>query len=179
MKVLFVCTANVCRSPYLQLRGAAFAGPGVELSSAGTYVREPLAMDPTMAQLARDRGAEVDGTHLSRPLGRSEAEAADLVLTAGAEHRHWILENWPALVRITFTLGAFDRAVRAAAPELRGQQLLDVVHSHRGAARPEDEILDPFGQGLDAAIRAADHMDQLLASTIPRLVAARGPESAP
>ena len=38
IRVLFVCTANICRSPYLELRARQLLGPdsGVEVSSAGT-----------------------------------------------------------------------------------------------------------------------------------------------
>ena len=37
LRVLFVCTANIARSPYLEVRARQLAGPGVgvEFGSAG------------------------------------------------------------------------------------------------------------------------------------------------
>ena len=39
MRVVFVCTANICRSPFLELSARTLAGAGadVEFSSAGTH----------------------------------------------------------------------------------------------------------------------------------------------
>ena len=48
MKVLFVCTANICRSPSAELLARA-AGPGdVEFSSAGTHARDGEPISPDM-----------------------------------------------------------------------------------------------------------------------------------
>ena len=63
IRVLFVCTANICRSPYLELRARQLLGPdsGVEVSSAGTYGFDAAPVTDTMeAEFAR-WGTEVDG----------------------------------------------------------------------------------------------------------------------
>ena len=37
LRVLFVCTANICRSPFMEIYARSLAGDGVVVSSAGTY----------------------------------------------------------------------------------------------------------------------------------------------
>src|SRR4029077_11961102 len=51
IRVLFVCTANICRSPYLELRARQLFGPdaGVEVSSAGTDGFDAAPVSDTMA----------------------------------------------------------------------------------------------------------------------------------
>ena len=74
MKVLYVCTANICRSPLAAglLRQAAV--PGVQVASAGTraVVGAPGCSVPS---------------HRSSPLSREAIAWADLVLTAARDHQ--------------------------------------------------------------------------------------------
>src|SRR6185312_17262972 len=51
IRVLFVCTANICRSPYLELRARQLLGPdsGVEVASAGTHGFDAEPVSDTMA----------------------------------------------------------------------------------------------------------------------------------
>ncbi len=51
LKVLFVCTANICRSPFMELVARQLAGPdaAVEFSSAGTHGFRDHPMDDVMA----------------------------------------------------------------------------------------------------------------------------------
>ena len=73
--MLFVCTANICRSPFLELTARRLSGPGsgVEFSSAGTHGFDSHAMDDVMvATLARtprpaSRAAASPGRSSRRP----------------------------------------------------------------------------------------------------------------
>ena len=51
MRVLFVCTANICRSPSMELMARALVGDGTDLAfaSAGTHGFVDHEMDATMA----------------------------------------------------------------------------------------------------------------------------------
>ena len=51
LSVLFVCTANICRSPYMEIAGRAMLAPDAEVafSSAGTLGFVDREMDRTMA----------------------------------------------------------------------------------------------------------------------------------
>jgi sulfate adenylyltransferase len=170
IRVLFVCTANICRSPYLELRARQLLGPdsGVEVSSAGTHGFDSSPVSDTMtAEFAR-RGTEVDGFR-SRTATGEMVDAADVVLTAEASHRTRLLEDRPAAFRKIFTLGQFVASTRAADPSLRGRELLAALQSRRVPASPDHDIDDPYRRGPEAARQAAVTMEALLEVVVDRL----------
>jgi sulfate adenylyltransferase len=170
LRVLFVCTANICRSPYLELRARQLLGAdsGVEVSSAGThgFVDEPVS-DTMEAEFARF-GTDTS-TFGSRMLTAELVDRADLVLTAEAEHRARLLEDRPAAFRKTFTLGQFVASARTADPRLHGRALVEELASRRVPAAPEHDVADPYRRGPEAAARAAAQMEQLLEELVDRL----------
>ncbi len=170
LRVLFVCTANICRSPYLELRARQLFGPdaGVEVSSAGTHGFDASPVSDTMeAEFAR-WGTEVDGFR-SRAATGEMIDEADVVLTAEAAHRTRLLEERPGAFRKIFTLGQFVESARAADPSLHGRALLDALESRRVPASPDQDIADPYRRGPEAARRAAVTMEQLLEVVVEKL----------
>jgi len=167
MRVLFVCTANICRSAYAELmaRHVLGADPSVEVGSAGThgYVDHPL--DPPMADQLRARGVDPAGFR-SRRLTAAMVADADLVLTAEVAHRQRILEDRPEAFRRVFTLGqlarTLDEAGVGADHPRRGVDLLADLRTAFRPADPADDVLDPYRRGDDAAARAAEHLDTLV-----------------
>jgi sulfate adenylyltransferase len=176
LKVLFVCTANICRSPYMEVHARALAGPdsGLEFSSAGTHGFRERAMDDEMAAalaaaLGADAPADDRADFRSRPLTAELLRDADLVLTAERTHRQLILDDHPAEFRKVFTLGQFAAAVSSADPDLRGRALLAHTAEHRGAADAALDIPDPYRRGADAARTCGTRIDDLLRVIIPSL----------
>ncbi|WP_322937093.1 adenylyl-sulfate kinase [Nocardioides bizhenqiangii] len=175
LSVLFVCTANICRSPYMELRAGALLLPGgpatIELASAGTHGFRNRGVDETMAAVLRDRGLGDDriGAFSSRPLTRELVEAADLVLTAESSHRAFVLEEVPGAFRKVFTLGQFADTVARVDAAVVGPDLVAYAGHRRATADPKHEVSDPFGRGRAAANRAADQIDGLLRVVMPRL----------
>jgi len=170
IRVLFVCTANICRSPYLELRARQLLGAdsGVVVSSAGThgFDAEP-ASDTMEAEFAR-HGTDHTAFR-SRPVTGDLVDDADLVLTAEAGHRTRLLEDRPAAFRKTFTLGQFVASARAVDPALRGRDLIAALAVRRVPASPDHDIADPYRRGPEAAARAAVQMEDLLAVVVDRL----------
>jgi protein-tyrosine phosphatase len=83
--ILFVCTANICRSPtaagvmrtYLARKGA---GPQFEVASAGTHDyhvgRPPF---PMAVQVAKKRGIDLTG-HVARRISMSDFDHYEMIL---------------------------------------------------------------------------------------------------
>ena len=174
IRVLFVCTANISRSPYLELRARDLvsrgAGPSeAQFSSAGTYAAPGRSIDPQMRTELSTRGIDA-GDHASRQVSAAMARAADVVLTAESAHRTWLLTEDPALVRRVFTL---DQVVENLSTVGEGLTLRDLLHDNDQLAalrRPvEGEILDPYGKSLEVAAQAALRMDELLVTMLSRL----------
>ena len=86
--VLFVCTANICRSPMVEAifnALASDAGLPCEARSAGVaaLVGEPIA--PNAKAVLEDAGV-LAGEHRARQVDRAMLEEADLVLAMTPEH---------------------------------------------------------------------------------------------
>lgn len=176
VRVLIVCTANICRSPYAQLRGAALAGqhPGVELFSAGTHALDGQPMDPELARHALARGAVEVDEFRSQRLTRDHVDGADLILAAGRRQQAFVLEQWPSAFLRVFTAGQFAAAAGSADEAAVGRELIRWVARHRPAGRRDQDVADPYGRGAAAAAACADHLDSLLTVLIPRLAGAAG-----
>jgi protein-tyrosine-phosphatase len=176
LQVLFVCTANICRSPYMELAGRALLGTGssVQLSSAGTLGFVGRPMNDTMAGTLVD----IDPSGFrSRRLTPAMIDEADLVLTAEDEHRQFILVEQPGAFRKVFSLGQFASAVQRLDSRPSGSTLVDAVASTSGISQIRADVADPYRRGRRAAAVCARQIDELLAVVLPALD--RGAESAP
>jgi sulfate adenylyltransferase len=185
LEVLFVCTANICRSAHMELTARRLAGSSdrIRFTSAGTHGLVDHPMDDVMAAtLARDDVVESAAAagpgetgvrdFRSRPLTPDLVRHADLVLTAESAHRAMILEEQPEELRKVFTLGHFAHAVEEADPALRGRDLIAAVATRRSAGRPEHDIADPYRRGDEAAGAAAGTISSMLSVIVPRLLEA-------
>jgi sulfate adenylyltransferase len=167
LKVLFVCTANICRSPYMELTARRLVPDESDIvfSSAGTRGFDAAEMDEAMASLLNGDAA----AFRSRPLTRELLEEADLVLTAEASHRSFILGEQPALFRKVFTLGQAAAAIQRLEPGLPREELLTRLAHARGSADAELDVRDPYRRGPEAADEAAATIERLLAVILPAL----------
>lgn len=166
LRVLFVCTANICRSPVMELTARALAGHGadIEFSSAGTQGFRDAPSTPTwLPPSPRRRGGL-----RSRRLTAEILSTTDLVLTAESSHRSHILEEHPQLHRKVFTLGQFVATI-AQIPDLAGRELLAEAGVRRTPPRPADDVADPYRRGTAAAQQATGTITAMLSVIVPRL----------
>jgi protein-tyrosine-phosphatase len=171
LSVLFVCTANICRSPYMELVARHALGPEstIAVCSAGTHGFIDSPMNPVMAARLHD----VDHTEfLSRRLSMDMVDEADLVLTAEGSHRQFILGEHPAAFRKVFSLGQFAEAVRRAETQESGTDLVNAVGSMSGIVQLSLDVADPYARGPRAAAACAEHIDDLLWAVLPALAGA-------
>ena len=173
LKVLFVCTANICRSPFMELTARHVAGEldaadGIEFRSAGTHGFTDHPMNPEMVVTLQPRGIAGHEEFRSRPLTKAELDWADVVLTAEADHRQFILDDHPALFRKVFTLGQFVESLSGQG-EVHGRELLTAVGAHRTTASADLDVADPYRRGPEACERAAAHIESLLRAALAAL----------
>lgn len=169
MRVLFVCTGNVCRSPMAEhlLRSAV---PGLEVSSAGTHALVGEPMQPfALATLA---GRGIDGSAFrARQLTAELVEGADLVLAASREHRAAAVTLVPRAAARSFTVRELDRLLSAATEPTA--DLLAAARAQRGLVRPErpedDDVADPIGGPESGYVACAQLLDRSLAQLVGRL----------
>jgi sulfate adenylyltransferase len=167
VKILFVCTANICRSPSAEALARAEAPEGVEFSSAGTHAKDGQPINPDMVAVLP---ADLDTSAFrSRRLTTALLEDADLVVTMEAAHRTFVLDDHPAMFRKVFTLGQLARALGLAPAGLDRDGLLAHLGTTRRNADPALDVPDPYRRGAEAASGCVARLEELLNTVLPAL----------
>lgn len=173
-RILYVCTGNLCRSPYAELltrhlleRRLGGRAAQFDVSSAGVAaaVGSPIHAD-TRDQLPWAlRGAATE-RFAARQLDQTMIEQADLVLGLAREHRSLTVAAVPRAQTKAFSLLEFVRLGQVvdvtglpAAPVERARALVRDARMMRSRSllrRPEDDdVPDPIGQPKRAHRHAA------------------------
>lgn len=167
--VLFVCTANQCRSPMaealLRARLAERGIDGVRVRSAGLLPGGAPATDH-----ARSTVPGLDG-HVSRTLDADLVADADLVIAMARPHLREAAVLAPGAFDKTFALRDLVRRAEAAGPRAPGEPLAAWVARVAAGRRPADyladdpadDVADPIGEPLAQYRRTARELDDLLA----------------
>jgi len=167
VKVLFVCTANICRSPSAEALAGAAGPADIEFASAGTHARDGEPINPDMvAVLPPDLDTSA---FRSRRLTTALLEDADLVITMEAAHRTFVLDDHPAMFRKVFTLGQLAKAVEQAPEGLDREALLAHLGATRRNADPALDVPDPYRRGAEAASGCVARLEELLHVVLPAL----------
>lgn len=171
VRLLFVCTGNICRSPVAERLTLAQASRAlgdspelerIEVRSAGVQATPGSRIEPHSSRALHTLGGDA-AEFRARRLTAELAASADLVLTMTRGHREAVLGLNPRGLRRTFTLaeaadlaGLADLSGLGLTPvDERARELgrrLDAARARRQAG-PADDIADPMGQ------RAAVHAD--------------------
>jgi protein-tyrosine phosphatase len=201
LRVLFVCTGNICRSAIAeQVFRAHYGARNVEFSSAGIGALVGSGMPPQAAEISRQLGGLPDA-HIARQITQEMIAESDLVIALSREHRSEVVRTHPRANRYAFTLREFARVVEAHSENARAtliprtaeaavrvfRDAIPIISSQRGyAGRPElpeyDDVVDPYGREQAVYDRAgreiSDAVDKIT-SVIGRLRAPRGAHAAP
>jgi sulfate adenylyltransferase len=165
LHVLFVCTANICRSPFMEQTARALADKArITFASTGTHGLVSQPMNPEMAATLGTNDPEFRSQAMTRDL----VDRADLILTAESSHRTFVMEEHPHALRKVFTLGQFARVAQAE-PGLRGRALIEAAGNGRTPTLPDDDIDDPYRRGNTAARAAAAKMSAMLGVVVAAL----------
>ncbi len=136
MKVLFLCTANICRSPlaehYMRQLAEKIAAVRIECASAGILDYSGRPADPVVVRMARERGLDLS-RHASRLTHAAELAATDRIVCMERKHRAWIRENHPDHVAKAVLLrppvdGEQDVPDPTGGPESEYRSALDLLY---------------------------------------------------
>lgn len=189
-RILFVCTGNICRSPFADILGrhllaerlGAAAG-GFAVASAGVDAVVDSAMHPaSRAALEAWNLYRVAEGFRARQLTRAELAAADLILGAEPGHRSAAVQMWPRALASAFSLREFARLVATVDlgrlpldPVTRARALVGAARANRGMAPPpppeDDAIPDPIGGSAQLHLSSA----RLCAESLVGIVTALAP----
>jgi protein-tyrosine-phosphatase len=131
VQVLFVCSGNICRSPFteeLLRRTLARQGrTGILVTSAGTLGIRGRPASRHAIRVGREYGLDLS-SHRSRGLSAGHLRKADLVVVMERSHRHLIEADWPEEVSKVRLLREYE---------------------HEDASGPSRDVFDPVGRPLE------------------------------
>lgn len=164
VRILTVCTGNICRSPYAErvlAHRLEAVRPGVfEVTSAGTGALVGEGVDPGSARHLDSRQIG-HSDFAARQLSERILDEIDLVIPMTVEHRKTVLSYTPRLLKRAYTLKELARLIEsaeqaqpwrerlagAATPEERWARIPMELARERGlsrVAKGQDDVADPY-----------------------------------
>ena len=183
MRVLFVCTANVCRSPMasaLFVKSAHRYGAVEARSASAGFLEGGRPVHDSVTHLLDERGVDVS-RKVSQKLSPALVEKADLILTMTSEHARGVVSRFPEAIGDVYLQRHFGTIVtpRPADASIR-EWLDDLNRSNRRAYLGDDALLDvpdPIGHDLqvftELAVELENSIDWILGCAYPTANAAQ------
>jgi protein-tyrosine-phosphatase len=128
MNILFVCTANICRSFFAETLFHNEAKLNhltrISVSSAGTHTRQGTPPDPEMVQYLSEMDIPMK-PHQAKPISKDLVDWADRILVMEAYHAEIIEHQWPET-----------------------KEKLDLLGKYISDDLLVDDIVDPYGRSM-------------------------------
>lgn len=145
--ILFVCSANQCRSPMAQVLFEAFLAEKGEreawrVESAGVWAYDGSPATANAQKAMAERGLDLS-RHLSQPASSTLLKQFDLTLVMEQEHKKVLQDQNP--------------------------QLADRFYLMREIADQEGDFDDPVGGSLERYRAAADELGMLMRDGMDRI----------
>jgi protein-tyrosine-phosphatase len=150
--IVFVCTANICRSPVAEALFADWLRQQPDaaiwhVSSAGTWADDGAPASIYSTQVLGELGLDIT-RHRSRRVDRAMVAGTDLVLCMTRSQREAMQADFP--------------------------DLADRMHLLSAMAGPAYDIADPYGGPRQGYAEMVEEVRQLLVAGRPRILALAG-----
>lgn len=181
VRVLTVCSGNICRSPFAAaLLASELGDDDVLITSAGSVARDDDPVTPEMLAIGFEFGVDLSA-HRARYLTASIIDEADLILTMTRRHRREVVELAPRKVASTLTLREFARLAReVSSDELENNDLrqsdvdglramLALVSAKKGhelsrVDPKDDDVVDPYRADRETYVLSATQIAEAVHS---------------
>lgn len=183
MKVLFVCTGNICRSPMGELMFPKFFDQeDLIVDSAGTQGLIDHEIDPSSAKLMEADGID-PSQFRSKRLTPQLAREADLILCFTKHQQRKIASIAPTAARRTATVSDFAMMSEYCAQhgmiegdtlDERIASILDNASMIRPMLPPSHDIEDPYRKEFHAFEKAHNELGEALATIADSVLPKRG-----
>lgn len=166
LSVLFVCTGNVCRSPFAELLLRERV-PQLSVASRGVHALTGSPMDAQMAKELEERGASSRG-FVAAQVTETDLHA-DLVLTASRRQRAYLIDEFPSAARRIGLLGHVPELAARAMSDPTAALLEHIAAWSRSALPSGRDVPDPYGKNMEEAAASAFMITELVDQLVPLL----------
>lgn len=164
--VVFVCTGNVCRSPFAEMLLRKHL-PALPVSSRGIHALTGQVMDKQMSALLALRG--VSSVNFRARQIEAADLAADLIITMSERQRAFLLDEEPSTARRVGLLGHAPELAALCRSTTSGMSLENIAAWTRLSKPRGREIVDPYRRSRDVAQNSADMIDNYVSHLVRAL----------
>ncbi len=176
-RVLFVCTANICRSPTAELLARHRFGETTSVYRSAGFLEPDHTVPSDLVKVLGERGVDASA-HRSYRLDTTSIDAAHLILVMESSHLQKVTNLRPEGLAKTVPLKEAAELVQAFRP---GSVTVDALLTELNRDRdPRSylggkwDVADPYGRRLKAYRQAVEEIDQLVGLVIGRLAPPAG-----
>lgn len=111
MKITFICTGNICRSPFaehLLKKISDEKGYNYSITSMGTINKSGFKAPSDAVSAAKEFSIDLS-THESRPMNANELLKSDYIFVLDRTHREYIKTYYPMLQDRVFLLASYKK----------------------------------------------------------------------
>ncbi|NEG70370.1 arsenate reductase/protein-tyrosine-phosphatase family protein [Bifidobacterium choloepi] len=183
MKVLFVCTGNICRSPMGELLFPKFFdGEDLVVDSAGTQGLIDHEIDPSSRKLLESDGID-SSKFRSKRLTPQLAKDSDLILCFTKNQQRQIASVAPTAAKRTATVSDFaamcdycakEGMISGSTLDERIASVLDNASMIRPMLPPSADIKDPYRKEFEVFEQAHEELGAAIATIADSVLPKKG-----
>ena len=163
MKIVFVCTGNLCRSPMAEVLMIDALGRrgciGIEVSSVGTWAYEGHPAMPESVEMMRSLGLDLS-EHRSHAVVEDEMVTADLLVAMTQVHVRELEKLAPGTANKVVMLKELTEIEMATRQGDRAERLAALLAGRRPEPRRSLDVDDPIGLPHSVYERCAQELKQ-------------------